>query len=54
MWSAERPRTASGSSRGTGHSFTATAATDGVLIRPDLLTGIRDIDRRAMTVTVEA
>ncbi|MFB8024405.1 MULTISPECIES: D-arabinono-1,4-lactone oxidase [unclassified Streptomyces] len=39
---------------GTGHSFTATAATDGVLIRPDLLTGIRDIDRAAMTVTVEA
>ncbi|MEV0966329.1 D-arabinono-1,4-lactone oxidase [Streptomyces sp. NPDC049910] len=39
---------------GTGHSFTAIAATDGVLIRPDLLTGIREIDRAAMTVTVEA
>ncbi|MEU4493891.1 D-arabinono-1,4-lactone oxidase [Streptomyces sp. NPDC023998] len=39
---------------GTGHSFTATAATDGLLIRPDLLTGIREIDRTAMTVTVEA
>ncbi|MGW1228665.1 D-arabinono-1,4-lactone oxidase [Streptomyces sp. NPDC001478] len=39
---------------GTGHSFTSTAATDGVLIRPDLLTGIRKIDRDAMTVTVEA
>ncbi|MFF3460022.1 D-arabinono-1,4-lactone oxidase [Streptomyces sp. NPDC002730] len=39
---------------GTGHSFTAAAATDGVLIRPDLLTGIREIDRTAMTVTVEA
>ncbi|MFE3518722.1 D-arabinono-1,4-lactone oxidase [Streptomyces sp. NPDC059166] len=39
---------------GTGHSFTTAAATDGVLIRPDLLTGIRDIDRAAMTVTVEA
>ncbi|MFK4227121.1 D-arabinono-1,4-lactone oxidase [Streptomyces sp. NPDC019890] len=39
---------------GSGHSFTATAATDGVLIRPDLLTGIREIDRTAMTVTVEA
>ncbi|AWI31423.1 D-arabinono-1,4-lactone oxidase [Streptomyces tirandamycinicus] len=39
---------------GTGHSFTAIAATDGVLIRPDLLTGIREIDRTAMTVTVEA
>ena len=39
---------------GTGHSFTATAATDGVLIRPQLLTGIRRIDREAGTVTVEA
>lgn len=39
---------------GTGHSFTAAAATDGVLIRPDLLTGIRRIDREARTVTVEA
>lgn len=39
---------------GTGHSFTSVAATDGVLIRPDLLTGIRRIDRSAGTVTVEA
>ncbi|MDN3292640.1 D-arabinono-1,4-lactone oxidase [Streptomyces ficellus] len=39
---------------GTGHSFTSIAATDGVLIRPDLLTGIRRIDRREMTVTVES
>ncbi|MFD0317720.1 D-arabinono-1,4-lactone oxidase [Streptomyces flavalbus] len=39
---------------GTGHSFTSIAATDGVLIRPQLLTGIRHIDRTAMTVTVEA
>ncbi|MFF8827823.1 D-arabinono-1,4-lactone oxidase [Streptomyces sp. NPDC015131] len=39
---------------GTGHSFTSIAATDGVLIRPDLLTGIRRVDRRAMTVTVES
>ncbi|MET7288732.1 D-arabinono-1,4-lactone oxidase [Streptomyces sp. NPDC005573] len=39
---------------GTGHSFTSIAATDGVLIRPQLLTGIRTIDRTAMTVTVEA
>ncbi|MFI1562305.1 D-arabinono-1,4-lactone oxidase [Streptomyces sp. NPDC020490] len=39
---------------GTGHSFTSIAATDGVLIRPQLLTGIRRIDRDAMTVTVEA
>ncbi|MFJ9032284.1 D-arabinono-1,4-lactone oxidase [Streptomyces sp. NPDC102274] len=39
---------------GSGHSFTAAAATDGVLIRPDLLTGIREIDRSAGTVTVAA
>ncbi|MFJ8691831.1 D-arabinono-1,4-lactone oxidase [Streptomyces roseolilacinus] len=39
---------------GTGHSFTSIAATDGLLIRPDLLTGIRRIDRAAMTVTVES
>ncbi|MFF7333698.1 D-arabinono-1,4-lactone oxidase [Streptomyces sp. NPDC090306] len=39
---------------GTGHSFTSIAATDGVLIRPQLLTGIRAIDRAAGTVTVEA
>jgi len=39
---------------GTGHSFTSIAATDGVLVRPHLLTGIRDVDREAGTVTVEA
>jgi L-gulonolactone oxidase len=39
---------------GTGHSFTSIAATDGVLIGPQLLTGVRNIDRAAMTVTVEA
>ncbi|MFH8792019.1 D-arabinono-1,4-lactone oxidase [Streptomyces sp. NPDC017941] len=39
---------------GRGHSFTAAAATDGLLVRPDLLTGIRRIDRQAGTVTVEA
>jgi L-gulono-1,4-lactone dehydrogenase len=39
---------------GTGHSFTSIAATDGVLIRPHLLTGIRGVDRENMTVTVEA
>ncbi|MFF6998369.1 D-arabinono-1,4-lactone oxidase [Streptomyces sp. NPDC008313] len=39
---------------GTGHSFTAAAATDGVLVRPHLLTGIRSPDREAGTVTVEA
>ncbi|MEW2283324.1 D-arabinono-1,4-lactone oxidase [Streptomyces sp. NPDC047841] len=39
---------------GTGHSFTSIAVTDGVLIRPQLLTGIRTIDRASMTVTAEA
>ncbi len=39
---------------GTGHSFTAAAATDGVLIRPQALTGIRAVDRTAGTVTVAA
>ncbi|BFO15994.1 D-arabinono-1,4-lactone oxidase [Streptomyces sp. KM77-8] len=39
---------------GAGHSFTSIAATDGLLIRPQLLTGIRHIDRAAGTVTVEA
>jgi len=39
---------------GTGHSFTAVAVTEGVLIRPDRLTGIRRIDREAGTVTVAA
>ncbi|MFE6178641.1 D-arabinono-1,4-lactone oxidase [Streptomyces sp. NPDC056464] len=39
---------------GSGHSFTSIAATEGVMVRPHLLTGIRSIDREAMTVTVEA
>ncbi|EST38501.1 FAD-linked oxidoreductase [Streptomycetaceae bacterium MP113-05] len=39
---------------GTGHSFTAAAATDGVLVRPDRLCGVRRIDRTAGTVTVGA
>ncbi|MBO0825782.1 MAG: FAD-binding protein, partial [Actinobacteria bacterium] len=39
---------------GTGHSFTAAAATDGVLLRPDRLTSIRAVDTAAGTVTVEA
>ncbi|MFF3275273.1 D-arabinono-1,4-lactone oxidase [Streptomyces chrestomyceticus] len=39
---------------GTGHSFTAVAATDGLLIRPERLTGIREVDRAAGTVTVAA
>ncbi|MFI0790154.1 D-arabinono-1,4-lactone oxidase [Streptomyces lydicus] len=39
---------------GTGHSFTPAAATDGLLIRPDRLTGVRAVDRAAGTVTVAA
>ncbi|MEU6331425.1 D-arabinono-1,4-lactone oxidase [Streptomyces sp. NPDC047049] len=39
---------------GTGHSFTPAAATDGLLIRPDRLTGVRSVDREAGTVTVAA
>ncbi|MER5872204.1 D-arabinono-1,4-lactone oxidase [Streptomyces sp. NPDC002044] len=39
---------------GTGHSFTAAAATDGVLVRPQALAGIKRIDRAAGTVTVAA
>lgn len=39
---------------GSGHSFTAAAVTDGLLIRPDRLTGLRAIDRAAGTVTVGA
>jgi len=39
---------------GSGHSFTPAAATDGVLLRPDRLTGIRSIDQAGRLVTVEA
>jgi FAD-linked oxidoreductase len=39
---------------GTGHSFTDIAVTDGLLLRPDRLVGIRTVDREAMTVTVLA
>ncbi|RAJ59029.1 FAD-linked oxidoreductase [Streptomyces sp. Amel2xB2] len=39
---------------GTGHSFTAAAVTDGMLIRPERLVGIRKLDREAGTVTVAA
>jgi L-gulono-1,4-lactone dehydrogenase len=39
---------------GAGHSFTPTAAADGVLLRPDRLTAIRSVDQTAGTVTVEA
>jgi FAD-linked oxidoreductase len=39
---------------GAGHSFTAAAVTDGVLVRPEGLTAIRSVDRAAGTVTAEA
>ncbi len=40
---------------GSGHSFTAIAsAGDGVLVRPDALTAVRELDREAGTVTVES
>ncbi|WP_328548280.1 D-arabinono-1,4-lactone oxidase [Streptomyces platensis] len=39
---------------GTGHSFTPVAATDGLLIRPERMTGVRTVDREAGTVTVAA
>jgi L-gulono-1,4-lactone dehydrogenase len=39
---------------GTGHSFTPAAATDGVLLYPGGLTGIRAVDAAAGLVTVEA
>jgi FAD/FMN-containing dehydrogenase len=39
---------------GTGHSFTPAAATEGVLLRPGGLTGIRSVDAAAGLVTAEA
>jgi L-gulono-1,4-lactone dehydrogenase len=39
---------------GTGHSFTAVAATDGVLLQPGGMTSIRSVDAAAGLVTVEA
>ncbi len=39
---------------GSGHSFTDIAVTDGLLLHPDRLVGIRSVDREAMTVTVLA
>lgn len=39
---------------GSGHSFTDIAVTDGLLLRPDRLVGIRSVDRETMTVTVLA
>jgi FAD-linked oxidoreductase len=39
---------------GSGHSFTDIAATDGLMLRPEGLVGVRSVDRAAMTVTVLA
>lgn len=39
---------------GAGHSFTPAAVTDGVLLLPDGMTGIRSVDPAAGLVTVEA
>lgn len=39
---------------GTGHSFTDIAFTDGLLLHPEALVGIRSVDRDAMTVTALA
>lgn len=39
---------------GTGHSFTAIAAPEHTLLRPEGLTGIVEVDRDAMTVTAHA
>jgi FAD-linked oxidoreductase len=39
---------------GTGHSFTAVAAPEGTMLRPDRLTGVVAVDRDAMTVTARA
>lgn len=39
---------------GTGHSFTAAAVTDGLLLRPDRLRAVRLVDTATGLVTVEA
>jgi L-gulono-1,4-lactone dehydrogenase len=39
---------------GSGHSFTGAALTDGVLLRPDALTGLTRVDTGARTATVGA
>jgi FAD-linked oxidoreductase len=39
---------------GSGHSFTDVAVTEGLLLRPDRLVGVQQVDRTAMTVTVLA
>jgi FAD-linked oxidoreductase len=39
---------------GAGHSFTAAAATDGIMLRPGRMAGIRSVDGPAGLVTAEA
>ncbi|MGH3509110.1 MAG: D-arabinono-1,4-lactone oxidase [Nocardioidaceae bacterium] len=39
---------------GTGHSFTDIAVTDGILLRPESLSGVTAVDRGSMTVTALA
>lgn len=39
---------------GTGHSFTAIAAPEHTLLRPEAMRGVVEVDRRAMTVTARA
>src|ERR671917_295178 len=39
---------------GSGHSFPGIAVTDGLMLRPDRLVGLRTVDRSAMTVSVLA
>jgi len=39
---------------GTGHSFTGIAAPEGIMLRPDELSGIVSVDRDAMTATALA
>ncbi|WP_374455145.1 D-arabinono-1,4-lactone oxidase [Nocardioides sp.] len=39
---------------GTGHSFTAIAAPEHTLLRPERLAGLLEVDREAMTVTARA
>jgi len=39
---------------GTGHSFTAIAAPEAAMLRPDGLTGVVAVDREAMTVTARS
>ncbi|MEP7022610.1 MAG: FAD-binding protein, partial [Actinomycetota bacterium] len=39
---------------GSGHSFTGAAVTDGIMLRPGGMAGIRSVDATAGRITVEA